>query len=121
MPCCRRSRCGERHPDQPDDNAIKYTPDEAKKIESAVACQPYVVVEVEDNGIGIAPGIRNISLTILQGHRGDLAHQAKGSGLGLNLVNRMMKEHGGSVSVRSHPGEGSTFILKFPAKSLHHV
>ncbi len=105
------------------DNAIKYTPDEAKKIEIRLSrASRYVVVEVEDNGIGIAP--RHQKYIFDQFYRvteGDLAHQAKGSGLGLNLVKRMMKEHGGSVSVRSHPGEGSTFILKFPAKSLHHV
>ncbi|HKJ43527.1 MAG TPA: HAMP domain-containing sensor histidine kinase [Sunxiuqinia sp.] len=100
------------------DNAIKYGADQNKKIDiRLLKKQKAIWVEVEDNGIGIAP--KNQKHVFDQFYRvteGDLAHKAKGSGLGLNLVKRMMKAHGGSVSLRSRLGEGSTFILKFPVK-----
>ena len=41
-------------------------------------------------------------------------HNTKGSGLGLAIVKRIMLAHGGSASVKSVPGEGSTFRLSFP-------
>jgi two-component system phosphate regulon sensor histidine kinase PhoR len=101
------------------DNAIKYNDSAEPKIEiRLLQRQGQIVVEVEDNGIGIS--VRHQKYIFDQFYRvteGDLAHKAKGSGLGLNLVRRIMKEHGGTVSVRSKLGEGSTFILKFPVKS----
>ncbi len=105
------------------DNAIKYNESAEPQIEiRLLERQKQVIVEVEDNGIGIP--VRHQKYIFDQFYRvteGDLAHKAKGSGLGLNLVKRIMKEHGGTVAVRSKPGEGSTFILKFPLKSVHHV
>jgi two-component system, OmpR family, phosphate regulon sensor histidine kinase PhoR len=105
------------------DNAIKYGAEEEKKIEIRLVKKPKSVwVEVEDNGIGIS--VKNQKHVFDQFYRvteGDLAHKAKGSGLGLNLVKRMMKAHGGSVALRSKLGEGSTFILKFPVKKQNHA
>ncbi|MCW0483865.1 sensor histidine kinase [Gaoshiqia sediminis] len=100
------------------DNAIKYGADHDKKIEVRLLRKSKQIwVEVEDNGIGIsAKNQRYVFDQFYRVTEGDLAHKAKGSGLGLNLVKRMMKAHGGSVAVRSKPGEGSTFILKFPMK-----
>lgn len=97
------------------DNAIKYNDADSRKIEIRLfEKKGHVIVEVEDNGIGIST--RHQKYIFDQFYRvteGDLALKAKGSGLGLNLVKRIMKDHGGTVSVRSKPGYGSTFILKF--------
>jgi two-component system phosphate regulon sensor histidine kinase PhoR len=105
------------------DNAIKYSAAADKKIDiRLLKKQKQVWLEVEDNGIGIST--KHQKYIFDQFYRvteGDLAHKAKGSGLGLNLVKRLMKAHGGDVSVRSKLGEGSTFILKFPVKKQHHV
>ncbi len=105
------------------DNAIKYGSEDHKKITiRTIARKASYLIEVEDNGIGISA--KNQKYIFDQFYRvteGDLAHKAKGSGLGLNLVKRMMNAHGGSVSVRSKLGDGSTFILKFPAKTQTHV
>jgi two-component system phosphate regulon sensor histidine kinase PhoR len=97
------------------DNAIKYNDSSEPKIEIRLSqSQDQIVVEVEDNGIGIsARHQRYIFDQFYRVTEGDLAHKAKGSGLGLNLVKRIMKEHGGIVSVRSKPCEGSTVSLKF--------
>ena len=40
----------------------------------------------------------------------------EGSGLGLSIVDAVMKAHGGSVTVTSEPGKGATFTLFFPMK-----
>ena len=47
--------------------------------------------------------------------RDAVSQQIQGSGLGLNLVQRIAEAHGGKVSVMSEPGKGSTFTLSLPA------
>nr|MBD3622068.1 HAMP domain-containing histidine kinase [Sunxiuqinia sp.] len=100
------------------DNAMKYSDKPEKRIKVRLLKKPNQVwIEVEDNGIGIsAKHQKYIFDQFYRVTEGDLAHRAKGSGLGLNLVKRIMKAHGGSVSVQSKLGEGSTFSLKFPRK-----
>jgi two-component system OmpR family sensor kinase len=44
-------------------------------------------------------------------------HAGEGSGLGLSIVDAVMKAHGGSVSVESEPGKGASFTLHFPINS----
>ena len=104
-------------------NAIKYGKEENKRVEIRILKRKkYVWLEVEDNGIGISA--KNQKFIFDQFYRvteGDLAQKAKGSGLGLNMVKKMMIAHGGAVAVRSKLGEGSTFILKFPIKRMSHV
>jgi len=101
------------------DNAIKYNESAVKQIIlRIIKTAKQIRVEIEDNGIGIAA--KNQKYVFDQFYRvteGDLATKAKGSGLGLNLVKRIMKAHGGDVLVRSALGEGSTFTLKFPLKT----
>jgi signal transduction histidine kinase len=43
----------------------------------------------------------------------------KGTGLGLTVVQQVMKNHGGTVLVSSSPGQGSTFDLFFPRHEPH--
>jgi signal transduction histidine kinase len=65
-------------------------------------------VEVADTGGGIASG--------------DIAHifepffstKAEGSGLGLALVHRVVRDHGGTIDVRTDPGVGTTFVVMLP-------
>ena len=97
---------------------MKYSDKPEKRIKVRLLKKPNQVwIEVEDNGIGIsAKHQKYIFDQFYRVTEGDLAHRAKGSGLGLNLVKRIMKAHGGSVSVQSKLGEGSTFSLKFPRK-----
>jgi len=105
------------------DNAIKYSAEKDREIDIRLVKKPKSVwVEVEDNGIGISPkNQKHVFEQFFRVTEGDLAHKAKGSGLGLNLVKRMMKAHGGNVGLRSKLGEGSTFILKFPVKKQNHA
>jgi signal transduction histidine kinase len=74
-----------------------------------------VVVEVADQGPGVEPAER--ARLFEPFFRGRLARegQVPGSGLGLALVRRIVEGHGGSVTVASPPGQGTTFTVTLPA------
>jgi signal transduction histidine kinase len=99
------------------DNAYRYTPAE-KHIALRTTCQNgHVVFAVEDNGIGIVPGERKkIFRRFYQVDR-RLARESGGCGLGLSIVDFIVRAHGGSVQVESQPGKGSTFSVILPAAS----
>ncbi|MCB2201162.1 HAMP domain-containing histidine kinase [bacterium] len=97
------------------DNAMKYS-GELKKIEVLTkTSQQEAIVDVKDFGIGIE--IKDQKLIFDKFYRvtkGDLAHKAKGSGIGLSIVKNIMEAHSGKVSLSSTPGKGSIFSLHFP-------
>lgn len=67
------------------------------------------IVEVEDNGAGMDEETRNKLFTMFFSTKG-----AFGTGLGLLVSHKVVTEHGGVISVRSEPGEGSTFTVRLP-------
>lgn len=96
------------------DNAIKYSVGEkALRIATGLSNES-VFVEVEDHGIGIAPSEQSKVFEKFYRTSSGLAHHARGSGLGLTLVQHIMNAHGGTVTVKSQVGVGSTFRLSFP-------
>ena len=97
------------------DNACKYTP-AGRRISVRVYQEAgRIVFAVKDNGIGIAARDRKrIFRRFYQVNR-SLAREAGGCGLGLSIVESIIRAHGGSVSVESEPGAGSTFRLALPA------
>ncbi|MBN1927562.1 MAG: HAMP domain-containing histidine kinase [Prolixibacteraceae bacterium] len=100
------------------DNAIKYGKEDGKEIViRSHDAGSQIFVEVEDNGIGIPQKYqKHIFEKFYRVTHRNLAHVAKGSGLGLNIVFRIMKVHGGKVSVESKEGKGSCFKLHIPVK-----
>ncbi len=95
-------------------NAYKYGGQPRKIIISTRADEKAVCILVRDNGKGIA---RNEHKRIFEKfYRVDdlLARQQEGSGLGLSIVQHVMKAHRGKVEVDSEPGRGSTFTLSIP-------
>jgi signal transduction histidine kinase len=76
------------------------------------------MIDVNDNGIGIAPD--KIPLIFEPFYRVDKARniQTGGSGLGLTIVRRVVELRGGKVEVESRPGEGSTFRIVLPLVPL---
>lgn len=94
------------------DNAVKYTPEQPEIHVRTHYSNRKVVIEIEDNGIGIQRS--NQKMIFEKFYRvptGNL-HSVRGYGLGLFYVKTIIKAHGGNISVRSTPGKGSTFIVE---------
>jgi two-component system sensor histidine kinase SenX3 len=73
-----------------------------------------VVFAVDDNGVGIAPREqKRIFRRFYQVDR-RLAREAGGCGLGLSIVEFIVRAHGGNVQVKSQPGNGSVFSVVLP-------
>jgi len=72
---------------------------------------------VRDNGNGVEP---ERQATLFDGNKAELLASAKGYGLGLSIVKRIVTKLGGAVAVEStgHPGEGSVFSFTLPAATL---
>jgi signal transduction histidine kinase len=69
----------------------------------------HVVIEVQDNGAGMDDETRSKLFSRFFSTKG-----ASGTGLGLMVSHKVVIEHGGSISVASEPGKGSTFTAKLP-------
>lgn len=96
------------------DNAVKYSGDKPCDISIQAETQTNGIrISVTDNGIGISEAsLPHIFDKFYRVPSGNL-HNVKGFGLGLYYVKDMMAKHGGSVSVKSQPGKGTTFTLHF--------
>lgn len=97
------------------DNAIKYS---RQRRELRIAAEPrdgFVAISVSDRGIGISPADQKRIFEKFVRVETGLVHDVKGAGLGLSLVDQIMRAHGGRVEVASVLGEGSTFTLVIPA------
>ena len=96
------------------DNACKYTLGRKKILVSASGAEGSVILSVKDNGIGIAPREhRRIFRRFYQVDQ-RLARETGGCGLGLSIVQFVVRAHGGTVRVDSRPGAGSTFSIILP-------
>ncbi|XZF13398.1 sensor histidine kinase [Chitinophagaceae bacterium MMS25-I14] len=97
------------------DNALKYNDKEQPQIDiMAVEKGNNIVICVKDNGKGIPKSyIEKVFDNFFRIPAGDL-HDVKGYGIGLSYVKAVAVLHGGTVSVESVEGEGSTFIITIP-------
>jgi signal transduction histidine kinase len=97
------------------DNAVKYSRDRKDVRVSLTADGDEVRLAVADRGIGIPPDERNRIFEKFARVETGLVHTVKGAGLGLSLVQMLVRAHHGRVEVTSTPGEGSTFTLVLPS------
>jgi len=101
-------------------NALEAMPDGGEVRISAVLEDGSAIVQVQDNGPGIAPEIRSQLFQPFVS-----AGKRNGLGLGLALTRQTVLEHGGDMWVESEPGRGARFQFRLPgaqvaqAQSLH--
>lgn len=94
------------------DNAIKYTPRGGQVSVTAWQGPGGVSLAVRDTGAGIPE--HEIPRIWDRLYRGDQSRTTRGLGLGLSLVRASVEAQGGTVTVDSHPGRGSTFTITLP-------
>jgi signal transduction histidine kinase len=98
-------------------NAIKYSPEQTSvRLEAAVAGAA-LRISVTDRGMGMTPDeVKNLGRKFYRTERAERAG-IQGTGIGLSIVHEIITLHGGRVTVKSAPDEGSTFTLHLPAAS----
>jgi signal transduction histidine kinase len=88
--------------------------DRLLNVESADNTPPLVKLWVRDNGPGIPP---KVLAKIFQSYFTTKGPQ-QGTGLGLNIVQRLIKEGNGALHIHTHVGEGTTFTIYLPGANL---
>ncbi len=96
-------------------NAIKYTPEGGEVKVRWLLENDQVVLAVQDTGIGIEP--QHQTRVFERFYRADKARSRElgGTGLGLSIVKHLCQAFGGSVTLKSIIGEGSTFYVRLPS------
>jgi signal transduction histidine kinase len=97
-------------------NAMKYS-GEARSIELTVGREGrFVAIRVTDHGVGIAS--EEQSRVFEKFYRAPTPENQRiaGTGLGLALVEQIVKAHGGEIEVKSERGKGSTFLIRLPVE-----
>ncbi len=96
------------------DNAVKYLdPSRSGRIEIFGAAEDSMVTYcIRDNGIGISEGHQDRIFEIF--HRLDPSGPIQGEGLGLTIVKRIIDRLGGTVTLESEPGQGTSFYITLP-------
>jgi signal transduction histidine kinase len=97
------------------DNAYKYSPADKRIAIRAYREGNRVCVAVQDNGIGIPAGEQKRIFRRFYRVDRRLSRDTSGVGLGLTIVDDVVRAHGGVITVASRPGEGSTFTMGVPA------
>ena len=99
-------------------NAVKYAPGAPDIEVMAATSGDQIVISVRDHGIGIDQD--DLSSIGERFFRAKTSTGIAGTGIGLNLVKKLVEEHGGTASVESVKGEGSTFTIRLPVEGPVH-
>jgi signal transduction histidine kinase len=94
------------------DNAVKFTPAGGRIEIGASAAETGVAIRIADTGMGIpAQDLPRIFDRLFRGEKSRSHH---GLGLGLSMVQAVVRAHQGSIKVESHAGQGSVFSVVLP-------
>ena len=99
------------------DNAVKYSPGADRVWCEAEARADAVTIRVRDRGVGMSDDDRRVAFERFRRGDGSITEQVKGSGLGLSLVDHIVRAHGGRVECESRLGEGTTFTIHLSASA----
>ncbi|HVH79934.1 MAG TPA: ATP-binding protein, partial [Stellaceae bacterium] len=102
-------------------NAVKFTPSGGNVTVSAtLAPSGEVMLAVADTGIGMSPEDVPRALQPFGQIDNSLARPQGGTGLGLPLAQRLIELHGGTMTIDSQLGKGTTVTVILPAERAHH-
>ena len=96
------------------DNAVKYSDSDRAIQVTLDRTNGEAIISVTDRGIGIARDEQEKIFERFHRVSTGLVHDVKGSGLGLSLVRHIAEAHGGTITVESEVGTGSTFTIHLP-------
>lgn len=88
-----------------------WNEDHLIEIRSRKSDDGSTIIEVADNGTGIDLDLKDHVFEDFFSSKGD-----KGTGLGLMVTQKVLREHGGSITFRSRPGQGTTFVATIPGR-----
>ncbi|WMW24614.1 PAS domain S-box protein [Methanolobus sediminis] len=97
-------------------NAIKFTPNGGHVTADISANENFLKISVSDDGIGISQEEQKKLFTPFYQADSSTARKYQGTGLGLSIVKKIVELHGGTISMESEPGNGSTFTFTLPLK-----
>lgn len=97
-------------------NAVRYTPNGGAISLKATPLDRGVRITVTDTGIGMDE--KTAQAAPQRFYRLDTARTTSGFGLGLSIAQRIVERHGGTLSIQSAPGAGSTVTITLPAAGL---
>jgi len=96
------------------DNALKFTNEGGRVWVRVAPADDRVTIAVSDTGVGIAPADRPHVFERFFRADPSRTSSTEGTGLGLSLVQWIVERHGGSITVESELGVGTTFTVSLP-------
>jgi signal transduction histidine kinase len=99
-------------------NAVKFTEQGAITVRARTTGDGFVLISVQDTGVGIAPEHQAKVFTEFQQIQDDLNRSHQGTGLGLPISKRLVEMHAGQMTLESTPGVGSTFSFTIPVATV---
>src|SRR6266566_2670646 len=106
-------------------NAIKFTEQGEVTVSATRVISPgqkadQIALAVKDSGMGIPSHIQEHIFEAFYQADGSYTRKFGGTGLGLSIVSQLTTLLGGTIAIKSAPGQGSTFTVMFPIKAVHH-
>ncbi len=102
------------------ENAIKYGGDPPQVTVRLIPHEDELLIEVADNGRGIPAEERQAIFEKFYRIGSEDTRQTKGTGLGLFIVDQVVKAHGGTVNVRDNQPKGAVFSIRLPINQPRH-
>lgn len=95
-------------------NAVKFTDEGGRVAVRARTASGALEVDVSDTGVGISPEHAEYVFEKFARVETGLTRKTEGTGLGLSIARKIVEAHGGAITLKSAPGEGSTFTVRLP-------